>query len=168
MTVRGWPSIARVLLPAILGALAVPAVSTAAQARVAANICQLAAPSTATTTKDLGKPSAPPTFSPNPGTYPTPYCTVSGKTAQVRIYLKPAAQAATEIAGIEGEFTNVKSRMITKSLSGLGTGATLYYYPKGDIYVWFTKGSHFVTMIGYGATPDQTVAFARAVGAELA
>ena len=165
MTGWVWASVGRVLL--ISGALAFPAVSAAAQARVAANICQLAAPSTATITKDLGKPSAPPIFLPNPGAFPTPYCEIYGKTAEVRIYMNPAAQAATEISGIKGSYAGPKAPVTTKSLSGLGICATLYYYPKQDIIVWFTKGSHFVTVIGYGATPNQTVAIARATGAKL-
>ena len=165
MTGCGWASVGRVLL--ISGTLAFPAVSAAAEAQVAANICQLAAPSTATIKKDLGTPSAPPAYVPNPGAFPTPYCEIYGKTAQVRIYMKPAAQAATEIGAIKGSYASAGTHVITKNLSGLGTGATLYYYPKADIIVWFTKGSHFVTVIGYGATPDQTVALARVAGAKL-
>lgn len=138
-----------------------------AAANMTANVCQLTAPSAATIKKDLGTPSAPPTFVPNPGAYPDPYCTVSGKTAQMRIYLKPSSQAATEISGIEGQYTSVQNRMVKKSLGGLGTGATLYYYPKDNIFVWFTKGSHFVAIVGYTSSPAQTETFARAVYARL-
>ena len=152
----------------IVCALALPASSLARQGSVAANVCALAAPAAAVIKKDIGTPSAAPQFVPNAGAYPNPYCDVPGKGVDVRIYLKPAGKAASEIAGIEGEYSSAQQKhVVKKSLTGAGAGATLYYYPGGDVFVWFTKTSHFVTLVGYGTTPRQTVLFARAVYGKL-
>jgi hypothetical protein len=119
------------------------------------DLCALYAPSAAAIERTLGAGGQEPIES---GTF----CYIEGKGPQVRIYVDPARKAKEEKAL---SLTVYNGRpVITTHPAHLGKGAAEVRSRRGgQIDVFFTRGSHFFTLTGDGATPAQMVAFARAV-----
>jgi hypothetical protein len=141
-------------LAAAVALLSLAGVSNA-NASAAPDLCALYAPSAAAIERTLGAGGQEPIDS---GTY----CYVEGKGPQVRIYVSPARKAKEQKAF---DLTVYNGRpVITTHPAHLGKGAAEVRSRRGgQIDVFFTRGRHFFTLTGDGATPAQMVAFARAV-----
>jgi hypothetical protein len=138
---------------ATLALIAFAGVGTASAS--AAGICAKYAPSAAAIERALGKGDQAPIEE-------STFCYIEGNGPQTRIYVDPARKAKEEKAF---SLTVYNGRpVITTHPAHLGKGAAEVRSRRGgQIDVFFTRGSHFFTLTGDGATPAQMVALARAV-----
>ncbi|HEX4436356.1 MAG TPA: hypothetical protein VH061_06120 [Solirubrobacteraceae bacterium] len=138
---------------ATLALMAFAGVGTASAS--AAGICAKYAPPSASIERILGKGGQAPIEE-------STFCYIEGDGPQTRIYVGPARKAKEEKAF---SLTVYNGRpVITTHPAHLGKGAAEVRSRRGgQIDVFFTRGSHFFTLTGDGATPAQMVALARAV-----
>jgi hypothetical protein len=138
---------------ATLALIAFAGVGTASAS--AAGLCAKYAPPAAAIERILGKGDQAPIEEPT-------FCYIEGAGPQTRIYVSPAGKAKEQKAF---DLTVYNGRpVITTHPAHLGKGAAEVRSRRGgQIDVFFTRGRHFFTLTGDGATPAQMVALARAV-----